>query len=257
MSSVSGIFIEMLLVLGILLSFISNSSQFNMHSRLLSRLGPRLSGKVFSLSHQQRNIRIFNPNIPRKEKVQSSVIAAANPTDDNDDDNENEDDSAAGSNPKEAFMEALMTSLKKKDIQKLFLSENKQISHDGSKIQFLKSVTGRLIEIKAGLRLQLVYRYQTNDKTKNLALDEVDEAVRDLLASGFKKAAVTTGKETQELSLKRGSGKLRITAGSPSSSEEGSAENSFQHDRKKNVPIDAHAAFLKVRKRWCTSSCSN
>ena len=74
----------------------------------------------------------------------------------------------------------------------------------------------------------------------------MDEAIRDLLASGFKKATVSTAKETQELSLKRGSGKLRIIASAFQEEESEGAPINLQHDRKKNVPVDAHAPFLKV-----------
>ena len=235
----------MLLAFVLLLTHISNSSQFGMYSRLSSRLG----GKGLNLLLQQRSIRILNPHLVKVAKstlpLQKSTALPSSASDDNDNDDEPNSSGSDKPNSKEAFMTALMTSLRSKDMQKLVLSENKQIAHDGSSIQHLKSVTGRLIEIKAGLRLQLVYRYITNDKTKNLPLDEVDECVRDLLASGFKKATVSTAKETQELSLKRGSGKLRIIA-SAFQEEESVAPVNLQHDRKKNVPVDAHAPFLKV-----------
>lgn len=66
-----------------------------------------------------------------------------------------------------------MKALKKNDFQKLFLSENKQINNVGCAVEHLKSVSGRLIEIKAGLRVQLTYTYKTNDQTKNIPLDEI------------------------------------------------------------------------------------
>ena len=234
--------VEMLLAVTILLTFLSKSYQFQMYGPLHARLG----SKGLNLLLQQRTLRILNPHIPPRVKRPSTVLKLS---EDNDQDDDGVDDLyndvAAGPSPRDVFIEALMASLKTKDIQKLYLSENKQLLHDGSKIQFLKSVTGRLIEIKVGLRLQLVYRYTTNDKTKNLSLNEVDEVVRDLLASGFKKAAVTTNKETHELSLKRSAGKLRVIPNAnPEEASDG--EPNFSHDRKKNVPVDANAAFLKV-----------
>ena len=230
------------MALTIFLSFISNSFQFGMYSRLHARVG----GRGLQSFLQQRSIRILNPNIPPRVRRPSTILQL-NGVDDLDNDGVNElyGDAIAGPSPRDVFIETLMASLKTKNMQKLYLSENKQLLHDGSKIQNLKSVTGRLIEIKVGLRLQLVYRYTTNDKTKNLPLEEVDEAIRDLLASGFKKAAVTTSKETHELSLKRSAGKLRvITNANPEEAPEG--EQNFSHDRKKNVPVDSNAPFLKV-----------
>ena len=230
----------MLLALLTVLSFISTSLQFEMYSRLHARLG----GRGLQSFLQQRSIRILNPHIPPRVKGPSTALQL-NDEDDHDGVNELYGDAIAGPSPRDVFMETLMASLKTKNMQKLYLSENKQLLHDGSKIQNLKSVTGRLIEIKVGLRLQLVYRYTTNDKTKNLPLEEVDEAIRDLLASGFKKAAVTTSIETHELTLKRSAGKLRvITNANPEEAPQG--EQFFSHDRKKNVPVDSNAPFLKV-----------
>jgi hypothetical protein len=166
-------------------------------------------------------------------------------------------DAFVAKNPKTVFLDVLLESLDKKEIQKLILSENRQINHDGSKIQNLKSVTARLIEIKAGLRLQLVYRYVTKDITKNLPLEEVESTVRDLLTSGFKKATLSSVKGTHELQLKRGNGSLKITAAPPSDPEAApEGVPNFQHDRKKNIPVDPNAPFLRVCDE-CDDSDSN
>ena len=112
----------------------------------------------------------------------------------------------------------------------------------------MKSVTGRLIEIKSGLRFQLVYKFMTNDITKNLPIEEVEECITNLLAVGFKRALLSSTKGTHELVLKRGAGTLKIVATQPAQSNEVIDEvPNFQHDRKKNVPVDCNAPFLRVR----------
>jgi hypothetical protein len=233
----------------ILLSFIANSLSFEMFSHIRTSL--KVKG-IYSLL-QKRNVRIMNPlNIPKTPVTAASTPALSATVQDDDDVAE----AFVAKNPKTVFLDVLLESLDKKDIQKLILSENRQINHDGSKIQNLKSVTARLIEIKAGLRLQLVYRYITKDITKNLPLEDVENTVRDLLTSGFKKATLNSVKGTHELQLKRGNGSLKITAAPPPDPEAAAEEvPNLQHDRKKNVPVDPNAPFLRVRNYigvvWC------
>jgi hypothetical protein len=226
----------------ILLSFITNSLSFEMFSHIRTSLKAR---GIYSLL-QKRNVRIMNPlHIPKTPVTVASTPALSATVQDEDN---NIAEAFVAKNPKTVFLDVLVESLDKKDIQKLILSENRQINHDGSKIQNLKSVTARLIEIKAGLRLQLVFRYITKDITKNLPLEEVENTVRDLLTSGFKKATLTSVKGTHELQLKRGNGSLKITAAPPPDPEAAAEEKpNLQHDRKKNVPVDPNAPFLRVR----------
>lgn len=232
---------EMLVTFLILLSFITNSLSFEMFSHIRSSL--KVKG-IYSLL-QKRNVRIMNPlHIPKTSVTAASTPALSATVLDEEDDLK---DAFVAKNPKTVFLDVLLESLDKKEIQKLILSENRQINHDGSKIQNLKSVTARLIEIKAGLRLQLVYRYVTKDITKNLPLEEVESTVRDLLTSGFKKATLSSVKGTHELQLKRGNGSLKITAAPPSDPEAApEGVPNLQHDRKKNIPVDPNAPFLRV-----------
>lgn len=225
--------IEMLLTLGFIFTFIAKSSQLEMNSRLYGRVG----AKGLNLLCQQRNVRIMNSfkrapvsSTPPKSSTSLSALEDAN--------------GETITNPKMAFVNAILASFKRKDAQKLFICENKHIAHDGSTAKGIKSVTGRLVEIKAGLRLQLVYRCLTTDITKNLELHEVENAINDILAEGFKRATFSSSIETHELSLRRGSGNLKVTAAE--NLEEAEEEVNLQHDRKKNVPIDSQAQFLKV-----------
>ena len=206
------------------------------------------------LKQQQRNVRIMNSNPLFKESLSSIGrtkvlgIPVQSVTSNELDTSDIDTEALQKKNPKIFFFSELMDSLQRKDTQRLFLSENKQINQEGSKVQNLKSVTGRLIEIKSGLRFQLVYRFTTNDITKNLPVEEVEQCISNLLAVGFKRASLSSAKGTHDLSLKRGAGTLKIVAAQPAQSDETIDEiPNFQHDRRKNVPVDCNAPFLRVR----------
>ena len=112
----------------------------------------------------------------------------------------------------------------------------------------LKSVTARLVDIKAGQRIQLQYRYTDNDQVKNYPLDEASEKISELIESGgFKKAVLTTKDTVSELNLKRGSGKYREVKMTASLSDN-IVVGSMAHDRKKNVLIDNSSPFLRALK---------
>ena len=219
---------------------------------MLAIFRSKIGVKGLNLLHQQRNVRILNSNPLYKESQSSTgrtkVLRTPLKSSAADDLEVSDSEAIQKKNPKDVFISELMESLQRKDIQKLYLSENKQIIQEGSKVQNLKSVTGRLIEIKSGLRFQLVYKFLTNDITKNLPLEEVEECITNLLAVGFKRALLSSTKGTHELVLKRGAGTLKIVAAQPAQSDEIIDEvPNFQHDRKKNVPVDCNAPFLRVR----------
>ena len=221
----------MLVTFGFILTFIAKSSQFGMNTRLYGRLG----AKGLNLLCQQRNVRIMNSfkRVPPKPKTTLSALPNVSGEGDTDD-----IAILSEKSPRMVFVETLLASFKKKDAQKLYICENKQLNHDGSDVKGIKSIAGRLVEIKSGLRFQLVYRCLTTDVTKNLELHEVESTMYDLLANGFKKATLTSAKETTELSLRRGRGNLRVLAARAALSEEASEEApNLPHDRKKNVPI--------------------
>ena len=235
------------------LTFLIHTSPYKMLSIFRSKGAVR----GLNLFQQQRNVRILNSNPLYKDAQSSNAVGRSKvyraplpsplPSTTSDELEVSDSDSMQKKNPKIVFINELMESLQRKDVQKLFLSENKQINQEGSKVQNLKSITGRLIEIKSGLRFQLVYRYTTNDITKNLPIAEVEECITNLLAVGFKRASLSSAKGTHDLSLKRGAGTLKIIAATPPESDEIVDETpNFQHDRRKNVPLDCNAPFLRV-----------
>ena len=158
----------------------------------------------------------------------------------------------SNTSPKVQFVDAVATSLltKPQDFVKIVLSDRKTISSTdqaSSPLDNLKSVTARLVEIKAGTRIQLQYRYTDNDQVKNHPLDEASGKISELIdQGGFKKAVLTTKEAVSELNLKRGSGKYRELK--PSTSLSDNIIGSTSHDRKKNVPIDSSSPFLRALK---------
>ena len=160
----------------------------------------------------------------------------------------------AVTSPKVQFIDAVATSLltKPQDFVKIMLSDRKTITSAADQtptpLDNLKSVTARLVDIKAGKRIQLQYRYTDNDQVKNHPLDEASGKIGELIEQGgFKKAVLTTIDTVSELNLKRGSGKYREQQVSSSSLTDNIA-GSTAHDRKKNVPIDNSSPFLRALK---------
>uniref|UniRef100_A0A915PPF9 Uncharacterized protein n=1 Tax=Setaria digitata TaxID=48799 RepID=A0A915PPF9_9BILA len=76
---------------------------------------------------------------------------------------------------------------------KITLSKKKDKSSD------LKNIFVKPIEVKAGLRLCFVYRYNTKDITKNYEIDEATDKIISYLENDFSQANVFT--TTQEYSL--------------------------------------------------------
>ena len=156
--------------------------------------------------------------------------------------------------PKVQFIDAVTTSLltKPQDFIKIILSDRKTITstdQPATPLDNLKSVTARLVDIKAGTRLQLQYRYTDNDQVKNHPLDEASGKIGELIdQGGFKKAVLTTKDVVSELNLKRGSGKYRELKASTTSLTDNTITGSTAHDRKKNVPIDNTSPFLRALK---------
>lgn len=68
----------------------------------------------------------------------------------------------------------------------------------------LKNVLIRPVELRAGFRLSFVYRYATNDVTKNFERDEGLELITDLVGSQFKHAHLFTTRWRSEIEFREG-----------------------------------------------------
>ena len=102
--------------------------------------------------------------------------------------------------PLVSFMDALSGSLqvmKGADVPpflKLVLTDNKQIlDSEDQKIKDVKLISARLVNLQAkGLRVQVTYKYITNDQVKNYQFTEIVEEIENYLENGFRRAILTT-----------------------------------------------------------------
>jgi hypothetical protein len=84
------------------------------------------------------------------------------------------------------FVEKLRSALQDRAFVKLTLSEP-QASDDT-----LQNVYGRLVELRAGPHVQLVYRHTRKDVTKNVPVAEAPDAIGDLLGFSFQRGYLFT-----------------------------------------------------------------
>jgi hypothetical protein len=128
------------------------------------------------------------------------------------------------------FLDRLAASLAEATFAKLTLSDPVEKDSD------LKNVYGRIVELREGKRLQLVYRHQRRDITKNIAIAEAASAVGDLLRATFDRAYLFTTAGDWRW---QGPGEGQIKAQRPSFT----AVPSQVHDRPK-VKALTHAPWL-------------
>jgi len=103
------------------------------------------------------------------------------------------------------FFEKLQLFISQKSLIKLVIS-NPRI-----RTEKLKSLVVTLVELKKGLRLNFVYRYSTNDITKNYQVDEGILLIKESLQQDFFNADLFSTGETVQLSIsKNGKAKLSL-----------------------------------------------
>ncbi|NLR89883.1 class I SAM-dependent methyltransferase [Flammeovirga agarivorans] len=121
------------------------------------------------------------------------------------------------------FEQHLKDSLKNNTFVKITLS-NKRVKEND-----LKSINGKLVELKKGLHLSCLYRYPTKDITKNYPVEEVVEKVMKYLEENFYNADLYTVEADYHLLISpKNSAKLRVKAASTKEKPK------LQHDKQKN-----------------------
>lgn len=133
----------------------------------------------------------------------------------------------------ENFLDALASSLRAKTFVKLTLGNYKGTESE------LQRILARVVSTSKGLKLSLVYRYQTRDITKNIDLDEAVETIKDLLAHGFRSGHLFTSESDFQLELKA-SGKALLSRSRGTISDVPEPE----HNRQKKLLIQSSAAYL-------------
>ena len=106
----------------------------------------------------------------------------------------------------------------------------------------LQRVTVRPLELRGQRVLNFVYRYDTRDVTKNLAVGEGVQRLHELVGASFRNAHLFTPDEESQLKLNRkGAGTLTVGV---AASTEPVSEEPATHDRTKQRLIDLGRPFL-------------
>ena len=127
------------------------------------------------------------------------------------------------------FTQKVIESISKDNFASLSLMNKRDRSSD------LKTVKGKLIEIKKGIRLSLVFRHTTNDITKNFEIHKIEETLSKLLKEDFLQAILCTTEKEYHLSQKEGKSSWKLTT--KETEFAGSLDRS--HDKQKNRLIKA------------------
>ncbi|MCX6276983.1 MAG: SAM-dependent methyltransferase [Bacteroidetes bacterium] len=99
--------------------------------------------------------------------------------------------------PSDNFFEKLHLFISRKTLIKLVIS-NPRI-----RTEELKSLIVTLVELKSGIRLNVVYRYPTKDITKNYPVDEGIQLIKESLQQNFYNADLFSAGETVQLSISK------------------------------------------------------
>jgi len=139
-------------------------------------------------------------------------------------------------NETETFFGELVSSLRDGLFIELLLTKYR------GKEQGLQKILIRTVTLKRQPHLSFVYRYETQDITKNFPIVEGLESIPDLLGSVFKSAHLFTA--TQDLQIEFGKkGKATLGQAKPSREREPSSEQ--EHDRQKRRYVDQARPFLQ------------
>jgi len=134
-----------------------------------------------------------------------------------------------------AFFSALESSLNKGTFIKLLLTKHRGEEKD------LKQILVRRVLLKDQPHLSFVYRYETQDVTKNHPIEAGVQTVRDLLGTVFKTAHLFTTKQDVQIEFSK-KGKTKLGRGKPSRAP----VSALEHDRQKHRVVDPSRPFLRA-----------
>ncbi len=132
------------------------------------------------------------------------------------------------------FLEAFQQALENDQFDRLILSQYK------GELQQLEKMTLRVIYLHEQKVLSCLYRYKTQDVTKNYPFTEALSQVTDLLACCKQANLMTT---TEELQLKKNKKKAMLTRSKNKAPIKSQAEQG--HDRVKQRYVDQDSGFLQ------------
>lgn len=134
------------------------------------------------------------------------------------------------------FLDAFQQAIETQSFDRMILSQYK------GELENLEKMTLRVISLQGQLVLSCLYRYKTQDVTKNYPLVEASQLIQDLLAQ-CKQANLFTTEE--ELQLKKNKKKAILTVSkNKSAAKAQNVENQQGHDRTKHRYVDQDSYFL-------------
>ncbi|MFD1438791.1 class I SAM-dependent methyltransferase [Acinetobacter terrae] len=135
------------------------------------------------------------------------------------------------------FLDAFLQAIETQSFDRMILSQYK------GELENLEKITLRVISLQGQAVLSCLYRYKTQDVTKNYPLAEASQLIQDLLAQ-CKQANLFTIEE--ELQLKKNKKKAMLTVSkNKSAAKAQKVENQQGHDRTKHRYVDQDSYFLQ------------
>ena len=135
------------------------------------------------------------------------------------------------------FLDAFQQAIETQSFDRMILSQYK------GELENLEKMILRVISLQGQPVLSCLYRYKTQDVTKNYPLTEASQLVQDLLVQ-CKQANLFTNEE--ELQLKKNKKKALLTVSkNKSASRPQNIENQHGHDRTKHRYVDQDSYFLQ------------
>ncbi|WP_122899048.1 SAM-dependent methyltransferase [Acinetobacter sp. B51(2017)] len=136
-------------------------------------------------------------------------------------------------NPEQQFLQACLVAIQQQQLERIIFSQYK-----GS-IENLEKMTVRLIELQNVATLNCLYRYKTQDVTKNYPLGEAEGVLTELLADCKQANLFTLDGETQ---LKKNKKKAMLTQSKAKPVLKAQPQG---HDRAKQRFVDQDSQFLQ------------
>ncbi|MGS0707363.1 class I SAM-dependent methyltransferase [Acinetobacter sp. ANC 3781] len=144
---------------------------------------------------------------------------------------------ASPSIQEQKFLDVFQQAIETQSFDRIILSQYK------GELENLEKITLRVISLQGQSVLSGLYRYKTQDITKNYPLAEANSILQDLLAH-CKQANLFTNEE--ELQLKKNKKKALLTVSkNKSASKLQNIENQHGHDRTKHRYVDQDSYFLQ------------
>ena len=152
-----------------------------------------------------------------------------------------------------SFFEEVESSMNRESFVSVSLGKPRQSKTVRSAVEpgsppVIRSVEGRVVSLKAGLRLQLNFRYSTNEQVKNIELGKASTAsLNDLIIlHGFRMARLTTTTKVFDLTVNHATGSSRLFETEKLTKLP--SQEALMHDRQKLRPVDPSSPFLRALK---------